>query len=318
VITVSLIGGLGNQMFQYGAGKALAERHGVALALDISGFEKYALRSFLLNHLMVPEAVASSAPADVLRKPEANFARARWKARINRVLAKAGLPKLAPSPHEYREPHFHYDPAFEALGSQTTMFGYFQSERYFASIADKLRASFAPREPLGDAAATALKRIETSRLPVSVHVRRGDYLKPGTLEYHGILGEPYYREALARLEACVGNGAELFVFSDDTAAAEQVLSFVPKSRLCHVRGDAGRPWEDMALMARCRHHVIANSSFSWWGAWLNRFPDKIVVAPHAWFAPAELSKRNTSDLYPPGWILVETPHLSGNTKSTSR
>ena len=136
-------------MFQYGAGKALAERHGVALALDISGFEKYALRSFLLNHLMVPEAVASSAPADVLRKPEANFARARWKARINRVLAKAGLPKLAPSPHEYREPHFHYDPAFEALGSQTTMFGYFQSERYFASIADKLRASSgAPCEPL--------------------------------------------------------------------------------------------------------------------------------------------------------------------------
>jgi Glycosyl transferase family 11 len=82
------------------------------------------------------------------------------------------------------------------------------------------------------------------------------------------------------------------------------LSFVPKSQLVHVRGDPERPWEDMALMARCRHHVIANSSFSWWGAWLNPSSDKLVVAPRAWFAPTELSKRNTGDLYPPGWILV--------------
>ena len=72
-----------------------------------------------------------------------------------------------------------------------------------------------------------------------------------------------------------------------------MLSFIPGSRLNHVRGDPERPWEDMALMARCRHHVIANSSFSWWGAWLNPSPDKIVVAPRAWFVATELNKRNT-------------------------
>ena len=304
MITVSLIGGLGNQMFQYAAGKALAERHGVALALDLSGFKDYALRSFLLDRLLIPEAIASSAQAQSLQKPEANFARARWKARIDRLLINAGMPKLTPSMNEYREPHFHYDPAFEALGPQTSLFGYFQSERYFKSIAGSLRDWLAPSEPLGPAAAAALKQIEASRLPVSVHVRRGDYLKPGTIEYHGILGEPYYREALARLEAGVGPDAELFVFSDDAAAAEQALNFVPKSRLNHVCGDLERPWEDMALMARCRHHVIANSSFSWWGAWLNRSPDKVVVAPRAWFAPTELSKRNIGDLYPPGWLLL--------------
>src|SRR5262249_30692563 len=98
--------------------------------------------------------------------------------------------------------------------------------------------------------------------------------------------------------------ADLFVFSDDPATAERELHFVPASRLVHVRGDAGRPWEDMALMARCRHHVIANSSFSWWGAWLNRSPEKIVVAPRAWFTPSDLGKRNPGDLYPSGWILV--------------
>jgi Glycosyl transferase family 11 len=303
VITVSLIGGLGNQMFQYAAGKALAERHGVPLALDISGFRNYALRPFLLDRLLVPEAIVSvrTEPAG---KPEINFVRAKWKARIDRLLGKAGLPKLASSANEYREPHFHYDPAFEALGSQIALFGYFQSQRYFSSIAESLRDWFSPREPLGDAAAAALKRIEASRLPVSVHVRRGDYLKPGTHEVHGTLGESFYRQVFERLESTIGREAEIFIFSDDPAAAEQVLGFIPGSRLIHVRGDPERPWEDMALMARCRHHVIANSSFSWWGAWLNPSSDKIVVAPRDWFAATDLSKRNTGDLYPAGWILV--------------
>ena len=303
MITVSLIGGLGNQMFQYAAGKALAERHGVPLALDISGFRDYALRPFLLDRLLVPEAIAS-VQAEAAERPEVNFTRAKWKARIDRLLGKAGLPKLASSPNEYREPHFHYDPAFEALGPRISLFGYFQSERYFNSIAGNLRYWFSPREPLGDAAMAALKRIEASRLPVSVHVRRGDYLKPGTHEVHGILGGTFYRQVFDRLEGVIGHEAEIFIFSDDPAAAEQVLSFIPDSRLNHVRGDPERPWEDMALMAHCRHHVIANSSFSWWGAWLNPSSDKIVIAPRAWFVATELSKRNTGDLYPPGWILV--------------
>lgn len=304
MITVSLIGGLGNQMFQYAAGKALAERHGVPLVLDVSGFRNYALRPFLLNRLQVPEATTeapSSAPA---AKTSDCFSRSLWRQRVDRMLGLAGLPKPAMRSDEYREPHFHFDPAFETLGPQVALFGYFQSERYFASIAEGLRNWFAPREPLGDAAAAALTRIERSRLPISVHVRRGDYLKPGTTEFHGILDEPYYCEALGRLEEEIGRDAELFVFSDDAAAAEQVLNFVPTSRLVHVRGDPERPWEDMALMARCRHHIIANSSFSWWGAWLNRSPDKVVIAPRAWFAPNELKKQNTCDLYPPGWVLV--------------
>lgn len=304
MISVSLIGGLGNQMFQYAAGKALAEHHGVPLALDLSGFRNYALRSFLLDRLLVPEAVAPSAQAEIMPQPDKNFTRVKWKGRIDRLLGRAGLTKLAPLPHEYREPHFHYDSAFEALGPQTSLFGYFQSERYFGSITKSLRGWFSPREPFGGAAADVLSRIEASRLPISVHVRRGDYLNPGTAEFHGILGESYYSEALGRLEGEIGGGTELFVFSDDPVAAEQILNFVPKSRLVHVRGDPERPWEDMALMARCRHHIIANSSFSWWGAWLNDAQDKVVIAPRAWFAPNELRKVNTADLYPVGWILV--------------
>jgi hypothetical protein len=303
VITVSLMGGLGNQMFQYAAGKALATRHGVALALDLSGFQNYALRAFLLDRLSVPEAEPGRA-FEVNRNKASNFTRSIWKQRADRVLAWVGLPKLAVPANEYREPHFHYDPAFEKLGPQTSLFGYFQSERYFGGIVDTLRDCFNPREPFGVPAAQMMSRIDRSRLCVSVHVRRGDYLKPGTAEFHGVLGEAYYREAIGRIESAVGEPPEFFVFSDNPAVAEQLLNFIPSSRLVHVRGDPDRPWEDMALMARCRHHVIANSSFSWWGAWLNRSTDKVVVAPRAWFAPAELKRIHTADLYPPGWILV--------------
>jgi hypothetical protein len=306
LITVSLFGGLGNQMFQYAAAKALAQRHRVPLALDLSGFSDSGIvmpRRFLLDRLRVPEAVAGSEGTGV-SKAVKYFFRAKWMGRIDSLLGCSGLPKLPQSPHFYREPHFHYDPTFEALGPRTAVFGYFQSERYFGPIARDLRKWFAPRERLAGAAADVLARIEASRLPASVHIRRGDYLNPGTAEFHGILGEPYYREALGRLGGAIRGEPELFVFSDDPEAAEQVLNFVPSSRLTHVRGAPERPWEDMALMARCRHHVIANSSFSWWGAWLNRAPDKVVVAPRAWFAQTQLSKWNTCDLYPPAWLLV--------------
>ena len=132
-------------------------------------------------------------------------------------------------PIEYREPHFHYDRPFEGWAPQTSLFGYFQSERYFSSIAEMLRGWLLPREPFGVAAAEVLGQIERSRLPVSVHVRRGDYLNPATAEFHGILGEPYYRQAIQRIEAALGEGLDFFVFSDDAAAAEQVLNFVRRS-----------------------------------------------------------------------------------------
>jgi hypothetical protein len=291
-------------MFQYAAGRALAMRHGVPLALDLSGFRNYALRSFLLDRLSVPEADQARACEVNAKKAPDNFAGSLWKQRVDRLLVRAGFPKLGVPTDQYREPHFHYDPAFEALGPQTSLFGYFQSERYFGSITDTLRGCFLPREPFGTKAAEALARIEQSRLPVSVHVRRGDYLKPGTTEVHGILGEPYYRQAIDHIRTAVGEEVEFFIFSDDPAAAEQLLNFVSASRLVHVRGDPERPWEDMALMARCQHHVIANSSFSWWGAWLNHSSTKNIVAPRAWFAATQLDRLNTTDLYPSGWVLI--------------
>jgi Glycosyl transferase family 11 len=298
MITVSLIGGLGNQMFQYAAGKMLAARHGVPLVLDLGGFRRSAQRSFMLDRLFVPEA------ANMPKKAASHFVRGLWKRRVNRLLDQSKLPKLAIFPDQYCEPHFHYDPEFERLGPNTSLFGDFQSERYFSAVAGCLRAHFSPRLPFGVIAAKQYARIEGSALPVSIHVRRGDYANPAVRRVHGILGSPYYRRAINQIEAMLGQEADFFVFSDEPAAAEELLNFIPSSRRTYVRSDPKCPWEDMALMARCRHHVIANSSFSWWGAWLNGASDKIVIAPRAWFGPDELKKRNMNDLYPSGWIVV--------------
>jgi hypothetical protein len=293
-------------MFQYAAGKALASQHGVDLALDQTAFRNYALRSFLLDRLRIPETDAS---VDQRRPGEpasgTNFATMRWRNRADRLLTGFGLGKLPRAPELYSEPHFQFDSKFFALGSTVSLFGYFQSERYFSGIAGKLRDYFQPREGFGPQAQAIADAIARSALPVSVHIRRGDYVKSAeTARVHGVLGATYYRKALSILQGALASPITVFVFSDDPVDAEAVLDFVPRDNLVHVRGDPDRPWEDMALMGQCRHHVIANSSFSWWGAWLNSSSDKIVVAPREWFTSAELRQRNTCDLYPQGWILV--------------
>ena len=305
MITVSLIGGLGNQLFQYAAGKALAERHGVGLALDLSGFPRdEEKRTFLLDRLHVPEADLSNVPELGAAKPDNNYVRSLWKRRIDRVLL-GRVPKVASSADHYREPHFQYDPTFEALGSRTTLFGYFQSERYFSGIADPLRDFFRPRDDLGPEAQLVADRIAATEVPVSVHIRRGDFVKnPARVRFHGWLDDAYYRRALKVLQGAVKPDITFFVFSDDAAAAEAVLDFVPAENQVHVRGDPDRPWEDLALMARCHHHVVANSSFSWWGAWLNPSSDKVVIVPRAWFTIEALRQQNTCDLWPANWILL--------------
>ena len=111
---------------------------------------------------------------------QATFIRSLWRQRIDRVLARAGFPVLRSPANHYREPHFHYDPAFEALGPTVSLFGYFQSELYFGSIAEQLPRLFEPRDPLGDVASTEAAHIGDSRLPVSLHIRRGDYMQAVT------------------------------------------------------------------------------------------------------------------------------------------
>ena len=198
------------------------------------------------------------------------------------IFKLSAYPGFTASQRPYQEPHFHHDPGFWNLPDGTELSGYFQSEKYFARYADEIRKEFSFR---------GMEMIPLISW-VSIHVRRGDYLS--FPEHHPPLTMEYYREAMARFP-----GARFLVFSDDPGWC--LLNF--RDAGYNVEISTGRSAaEDMALMAACDHHIIANSSFSWWGAWLSRNPEKRVIAPAAWFGPAKQPPQwDTRDLLPESW-----------------
>jgi hypothetical protein len=177
--------------------------------------------------------------------------------------------------------------------------GYWQSEKYFIEARSTLLEELEVKSPLTGgnlAIANEMERCES----VSIHVRRGDYAAdPRTLAVHGLCGPDYYKRADAHLQAARGSLVG-FVFSDDISWCRQNLKLSMPLRFVD-HNDAGRNFEDLRLMSRCKHHVIANSSFSWWGAWLNPREHKVVIAPSKWFATPD---RDAKDIVPPGWIRV--------------
>ncbi len=288
MIVTELIGGLGNQMFQYALGRALAIKYGTALKLDVSSFERQALRRYALDELMIEATVLTETERRRLALGDG------LSARIRRMAAAAfGIQPVS----IVRERSFSFDATVLNAPSHSYLQGYWQSWKYFHAIDRQLREEFTSRNKLvGENAATAA-RINTCTA-VSVHVRRGDYVQdPHTARYHGVCGPDYYAAAERLLRERVGD-IDLFVFSDDPSWAEANLRFSSNSVVVR-HNPPDRDYEDLRLMTLCRHHIIANSTFSWWGAWLCQNPGKIVIAPKKWFAEAKL---DTSDLIPEGWI----------------
>jgi hypothetical protein len=297
IVSVELMGGLGNQMFQYAAGHALARRTGAALRLDLSHFAQPGKRRYLLDCFAVPALISQ----DTL--PTAWRGLAHWLAL--RACRRLGLSTkfLLDGWTIYDQPAVHFDGAFKTLAPPVHLKGYFQSELYFGDVADEIRELFTVRAAASPSFAIQRDKIAAADWPVSVHVRRGDYVSdPNVRDVHGTCDDAYYRRALALAERLAAKPPTWFVFSDDVARARETLADL--GNVVYLDGDVARPWEDLALMAACRGHVIANSSFSWWGAWLDPRPDKWVIAPRQWFTPAHARTVSTADLFCPGWITV--------------
>lgn len=292
MIISNIIGGLGNQMFQYAAGRALALEHGVPLALDVAGFASYPLhQGFELKRLFhCPAEIAS--PAETARL-------LGWcnGALVRRLMQRPAMAALRPG-RWVVEPHFHYWPGFERLGDDCYLSGYWQSERYFAKHQATIRDDFRFTGEL-DAVNAGLAEKMAQVESVSLHVRRGDYVNnPKNLGIHGVCSPAYYHSAIRHLAERLSSPV-FFVFSDDIPWVRENLEI--GHPVVHVEHNSGAAsFNDMRLMSLCRHNVIANSSFSWWGAWLNGNPEKQVVAPRRWFA----NDRKTADLFPAGWTLI--------------
>jgi hypothetical protein len=182
----------------------------------------------------------------------------------------------------------------------TGNYGFYQSEKYFKDIENIIREEFTLKNPLRDTSKKWEENIDLSPISVSIHIRRGDYVSnPKTNKYHGLCDVEYYKKAIELLENKIGKEFEIFVFSDDIDWAKNNLSFNQKTDF--VSSPEIPDYEEMYLMSLCKHNIIANSTFSWWGAWLNKNPDKIVIAPEKW---NNKYKKEYKDLIPPGWIKI--------------
>ena len=289
MIVVRLSGGLGNQLFQYAAGRALSSHHAAELALDTGWFgERY------LQTTSRPYALFRYPHKARMLDPCELPTRALY---TNALFKRLPLGPMRGPLRLVRESHPGFDPSFLALPDDVYLDGYWQSPRYFDAIAVALCGELTPSVATSDDDRRVLAATASTE-SVAVHVRRGDYVSVrAAANAHGALSTDYYRAAtraiLERLHA-----PHFFVFSDDPQWTREHFRIEgPTEHVTH--NGAGEAFQDLRLMSSCRHQIIANSSLSWWGAWLNPNPEKIVVAPRPWFNTGD-----PADLIPERWLRI--------------
>lgn len=287
MIVMRLKGGLGNQMFQYALGRRLSLDHQTPLMLETSSYKEDRLRVYRLDTFQIDAKASDRLPFFPTTGP---------KRRINTLLQF--FRKLVGRPFDiYKEKGFDFDPEVLQCSANAFFDGFWQSEKYFLPIRKTLLTDFLPSQPLSGELALIAQQIDCCPA-VSIHVRRGDYVSdPTTTAYHGVCSKEWYEEAARYMKAHVPN-LHFFVFSDDYEWAKNNLAFDTPTTFVKPSPD-GLECHDLYAMSLCQHNVIANSSFSWWGAWLNQNPDKIVIAPKRWFVAGP---QRTDDLIPNSWI----------------
>jgi hypothetical protein len=285
MIIVRIMGGLGNQMFQYACGRALSYKLNTNLELNFVYYQGDTKREYELDCFNLTDNISVN---KVEKQQNIGYSLLRL---IKRYVLK--------SDNLYIEKSRAYDADVFKLSDGFFIKGYWQSEKYYKDIEDVIRKDFTFKYKPNKKNSELLKNIKKTN-SVSVHVRRGDYVQDSkTNEYHGICGLDYYRKAFG----IIGRKVEephFFVFSDDISWCKDSLK-LEKGTVYVDYNKGPKSYEDMRLMSNCKHHIIANSSFSWWGAWLNKNKDKVVIVPKKWFKEESV---NTKDQIPAGWIKI--------------
>ncbi len=290
MIVVKLQGGLGNQMFQYACARRLANNNNTELCVDISAYQNmpdtdtprhYELDCFALNCKIIDpktiNVVGSSAP--------------------NRFLIKSVINNLSKNKlHEYSNPSQTFDKKVLQLKDNYYLVGWFQNEKYFKDIREIIIRDFSY---ITDPCTESSKIIDKVKAQesVSLHVRRGDYVtNKFANKFHGVTNLEYYKLAIEKISESVPKPS-FYVFSDDIEWCKKELKIShPTVFVTHNSTGA----EDLRIMKECKHNIIANSSFSWWGAWLNKNNQKVVIAPRVWFADSEHQEQ--TDIIPTSWL----------------
>lgn len=293
MILITLQGGLGNQMFQYAFAKVLASKNKAKIVIEDSIYklqekkEGYTPRNFELD-IFNNEYIFAEKKDLELFKNLSFFYKVKKKLKLN-------------YPKKYNEISFDYSSKAHLLKSPVFVTGYFQSFKYFVGFEKLVKKIFV--FPIDKLSQENKDLIPILRKPntVAVHVRRGDYITDRTTnQVHGVCDINYYMQAISVTLSQIQNPTFVF-FSDDTEWVKEKFENLDSDKIFISHNKNENSWIDMFLMSICSHNIIANSSFSWWGAWLNENPQKIVVAPKKWFQAKEV---DINSIIPEEWIKI--------------
>ncbi len=306
--------GLGNQMFQYAAGRSLALQKQVPYKVNVSSYNGYSLRRFELENFFTLQ-VDKASPQEMQQFTLNNPVKQVWnkifpgdKMRAfslpyeERFIKRKALQlgELLQSAHPnkvYIEPAYHFNPGLCKVPANVLLAGYFMSWRYFQQYESVIRQDFTVRPELV-AHLHDIAGQMCNHNSISLHIRRGDFADKKNLELHGIIPLSFYEKAVEHIIQKTGE-AHVYIFSDDIAWVQN--NWQGNNATTYVSDQiTHNAAEDFYLLTQCRHNVIANSTFSWWAAYLNNYPDKIVVAPRKWY---KVAVYNSKDVYPPAWVV---------------
>lgn len=292
MLTIYLQGGLGNQMFEYASAKAFAKKTGAELRLDLSIFEihkhkswcrPYAMDIFAINN---PKRISTSlfekTKLHLLARPKQCLS-TRLLKKIHHIVDDESVPETS-----------------ERMLKNATLYGYFAKEKYFKDIRDELLKDFRFAKPLDERNSTIAQQMQETN-SVSVHIRRGDYLNVVNSKVFAQVTPDWYVKAIQLMKEKTG-ATHFYFFSDDIEWCRTTFSNIENASF--IDWNTGKEsYRDMQLMSLCKHNIIPNSTFSWWGAWLNNNPQKIVVAPKHYFVDEQADNRKRESM-PKDWILM--------------
>lgn len=296
MIVVGLMGGLGNQLFQYCTGRRLALKLGTDLALDPSFLQedrgpRITPRPYMLDRFNITGKLMN--PDEVRRFVDGGLP--GYRLALNSVSNRFVGRRVFRRPRMFIERDKNFEPDVLTLPDDRYLFGYFQSDRYFKDVRETVVQELTVKEPMNEANARIARKILESS-SVCLHVRRGDYItNQAANRILGVDLSDYYQEAV-RIMRKRHDGCRFFIFSDEPDWVRRNLDLGERSTIVDIN-PPDRAEQDLRLMSMCKHFIIANSSFSWWGAWLSTYPGKTVIAPKRWF----LDDRNVKDRCPEEW-----------------
>ena len=282
MIIVKIYGGLGNQMFQYAAARRLAMKHQVQLKL-FPGFSGDNLREYRLKFFNIDDPIADQKDVDRL------ILHFRTYKGLNHKILR-WVDRLKPY---YKRRYYKYKPWSGDTGilkASPNVFldGYWANELFFKDIRNELHDRFEIKDAFVTPSYKGFSKMIRNSYAVSVHIRRGDYAaNEHTRNFFGVLPREYYQRAVDYVLNKYP-GAQFFVFSDDPEYVKRNLHFNPE--VVFVEGKNLSDFHELKLMSYCRHNIIANSTFSWWAAWLNKNPEKTVIAPATWYKNKEAQR----------------------------